>query len=117
MLYEKFVYYMFYKFKGVILVMDDFLYKIVLDLLDKIVWDKVVFLVGCLDIDIIGFLLIINNGELVYKMLLFKKYVDKCYEVKILGIMIEDDILVFDKGIILKDFICLLVLLEIVEVN
>ncbi|HFH7733644.1 TPA: pseudouridine synthase [Streptococcus agalactiae] len=115
--YEKFVYYMLHKPKGAISATDDPSHKTVLDLLDKTARDKAVFPVGRLDIDTTGLLLITNNGELAHKMLSPKKHVDKCYEAKISGIMTEDDILAFDKGIILKDFTCLPALLEIVEVN
>ncbi|HGD4368893.1 TPA: pseudouridine synthase [Streptococcus agalactiae] len=103
--YEKFVYYMLHKPKGVISATDDPSHKTVLDLLDKTARDKAVFPVGRLDIDTTGLLLSP------------KKHVDKCYEAKISGIMTEDDILAFDNGIILKDFTCLPALLEIVEVN
>lgn len=67
--YEKFVYYMLHKPKGVISATDDPSHKTVLDLLDKTARDKAVFPVGRLDIDTTGLLLITNNGELAHKML------------------------------------------------
>ncbi|HEO1921025.1 TPA: rRNA pseudouridine synthase, partial [Streptococcus agalactiae] len=47
--YEKFVYYMLHKPKGVISATDDPSHKTVLDLLDKTARDKAVFPVGRLD--------------------------------------------------------------------
>ena len=64
---------------------------------------KQVFPVGRLDIDTHGLLLLTNNGDLAHAMLSPKKHVDKIYQAKVDGIMDQEDILAFEKGIELKD--------------
>lgn len=104
--YEKFIYYMLNKPKGVISATEDDHHKTVLDLLDKTAWDKEVFPVGRLDIDTHGLLLLTNNGKLAHAMLSPKKHVDKLYCAKVAGIMTDEDVKAFADGIELKDFTC-----------
>lgn len=54
LVYEKYVYYLLNKPKGVISATEDNHHQTVLDLLDKTAWDKEVFPVGRLDIDTHG---------------------------------------------------------------
>ena len=118
--YEKYLYYMLNKPKGVISATEDKHYKTVLDLLDKVAWDKEVFPVGRLDIDTHGFLLLTNNGKLAHAMLSPKKHVDKTYRAQIAGLMTPTDVTAFANGIVLKDFTCQpaqLVILETDEMN
>lgn len=76
------------------------------------------FLVGCLDKDIEGLLIIMNDGIFVYNLFLFKKYIDKIYYVKIDGDVILVDVEVFVVGIEFDDgYICKLVCLEIIILN
>lgn len=69
LIYERFVYYLLNKPKGVISATEDDKYRTVLDLLDENARQKEVFPVGWLDIDTHGFLLLTNNGALAHAML------------------------------------------------
>ena len=115
--YEKFVYYLLNKPKGYISATEDERHKTVLDLLDETALQKEVFPVGRLDIDTHGLLLLTNNGDLAHAMLSPKKHVDKIYQAKVDGIMDQEDILAFEKGIELKDHTCQPAKLEIVSVD
>lgn len=115
--YQKYVYYMLNKPKGVISATEDNHHKTVLDLLDKTAWDKEVFPVGRLDIDTHGLLFLTNNGKLAHAMLSPKKHVDKLYRAKVAGIMTAEDVEHFAKGIELKDFTCQPAQLEILEID
>ena len=88
-----------------------------LDLLDDTARHKQVFPVGRLDIDTHGLLLLTNNGDLAHTMLSPKKHVDKIYQAKVDGIMNQEDILAFEKGIELKDHTCQPAKLEIISVD
>ena len=72
---------------------------------------------GRLDIDTHGLLLLTNNGDLAHAMLSPKKHVDKIYQAKVDGIMNQEDILAFEKGIELKDHTCQPAKLEILSVD
>ncbi len=113
--YEKFVYYLLNKPKGVISATEDNYHKTVLDLLDKKAHDKEVFPVGRLDIDTHGLLLLTNNGNLAHAMLSPKKHVTKIYQAQVEGIMTEEDVDAFRKGIVLEDFTCEPARLSILE--
>ena len=115
--HETFVYYLLNKPQGVISATEDSRHKTVLDLLDETARHKQVFPVGRLDIDTHGLLLLTNNGDLAHAMLSPKKHVDKIYQAKVAGIMDEEDILAFEKGIKLKDHTCQPAKLEIVSVD
>ncbi len=115
--YEKFVYYMLNKPKGVISATEDDRHKTVLDLLDKTAWDKEVFPVGRLDIDTHGLLLLTNNGKLAHAMLSPKKHVDKLYRAKVAGVMTDEDVKAFADGIELKDFTCQPAQLDIIKAD
>ncbi|SNU08787.1 16S rRNA pseudouridine516 synthase [Streptococcus equinus] len=115
--YEKFVYYMLNKPKGVISATEDDHHKTVLDLLDKTAWDKEVFPVGRLDIDTHGLLLLTNNGKLAHAMLSPKKHVDKLYRAKVAGVMTDEDVKAFADGIELKDFTCQPAQLDIIKAD
>ena len=58
-----------------------------------------------------------NNGDLAHAMLSPKKHVDKIYQAKVDGIMDQEDILAFEKGIELKDHTCQPAKLDIVSVD
>lgn len=115
--YESFVYYLLNKPKGVISATEDNHHKTVLDLLDQTARHKEVFPVGRLDIDTTGLLLLTNNGQLAHAMLSPKKHVNKDYLADVAGIMDEEDIKAFEKGIALKDVICQPAKLEILSVD
>ncbi|MBF0778386.1 pseudouridine synthase [Streptococcus cuniculi] len=115
--YEKFVYYLLNKPKGVISATEDSKHRTVLDLLDATARQKEVFPVGRLDIDTHGLLLLTNNGALAHEMLSPKKHVEKLYQAEVAGIMTQEDSSRFAQGIELKDFTCQPADLEIVEVD
>lgn len=115
--YEKFVYYLLNKPKGVISATRDDQHQTVLDLLDETAQQKAVFPVGRLDIDTHGLLLLTNNGPLSHAMLSPKRHVDKLYQAQVAGIMDQADIECFAAGIELRDFTCQPARLEIVEAD
>ena len=115
--YEEFVYYMMNKPKGVISATEDPKHRTVLDLLDVIAQSKEVFPVGRLDIDTHGLLLLTNNGQLAHALLSPKRHVDKTYLAQVKGIMAQEDVEIFAKGIPLKDFTCQPARLELVSID
>lgn len=115
--YEEFVYYMVNKPQGVISATEDSKHRTVLDLLDDLARTKEVFPVGRLDIDTHGLLLLTNDGQLAHALLSPKRHVDKTYLAHVEGIMTQEDVETFVKGIPLKDFTCQPAKLEIVSVD
>ena len=115
--YEEFVYYMMNKPQGVISATEDPKHKTVLDLMDDYARAKEVFPVGRLDIDTHGLLLLTNDGKLAHALLSPKRHVDKTYLAQVKGIMTDEDIETFDKGIPLKDFTCQPAKLELVSID
>ena len=115
--YEEFVYYMMNKPKGVISATEDPKHRTVLDLLDDIAQSKEVFPVGRLDIDTHGLLLLTNDGQLAHALLSPKRHVDKTYQAQVKGIMAQEDVEIFAKGIPLKDFTCQPARLEILSTD
>ena len=115
--YEEFVYYMMNKPKGVISATEDPKHRTVLDLLDDIARSKEVFPVGRLDIDTHGLLFLTNDGKLAHTLLSPKRHVDKTYLAQVKGIMTQEDVETFAKGIPLKDFTCQPARLELVSIE
>jgi pseudouridylate synthase len=115
LVYEKFVYYLLNKPKGVISATEDDRHKTVLDLLDDTARQKEVFPVGRLDVDTHGFLLLTNNGQLSHAMLSPKRHVAKVYQAQVAGLIDQADVERFAQGIELKDFTCQPAQLEILE--
>ena len=115
--YEEFVYYMMNKPQGVISATEDSTHRTVLDLLDDIARTKEVFPVGRLDIDTHGLLLLTNDGQLAHALLSPKRHVDKTYLAHVEGIMAQEDVETFVKGIPLKDFTCQSAKLELVSLD
>ena len=115
--YEEFVYYMMNKPQGVISATEDPKHRTVLDLLDDIALSKEVFPVGRLDIDTHGLLLLTNDGQLAHALLSPKRHVDKTYLAQVKGMMTQEDVETFAKGIPLKDFTCQPAKLELVSIE
>ena len=115
--YEEFVYYMMNKPQGVISATEDPKHKTVLDLMDDYARAKEVFPVGRLDIDTHGLLLLTNDGKLAHALLSPKRHVDKTYLAQVNGIMTDEDIETFAKGIPLKDFTCQPAKLELLSID
>ena len=100
--YSEFEYYMMNKPAGVLSATNDKRQKTVLDLIDG-QHRKDLFPVGRLDKDTVGLLLITNNGKLAHELLSPSKHVDKTYLAKVDGVINEDDVKAFEKGIKLDD--------------
>ena len=115
--YEEFVYYMMNKPQGVISATEDPKHRTVLDLLDNLARSKEVFPVGRLDIDTHGLLLLTNDGKLAHALLSPKRHVDKTYLAQVKGMMTQEDVETFAKGISLKDFTCQPAILELVSID
>jgi 16S rRNA pseudouridine516 synthase len=101
--YRKFIYIMLNKPQGVISATEDERDETVIDLLDI---DYQVFKpapVGRLDKDTEGLLLLTNDGELNHMLLSPKRHVPKKYFAKIEGVVSEEDIIKFSKGVVLED--------------
>ena len=101
--YREFVYIMLNKPDGYISATFDKYDPIVLDLIDQSYLVFEPFPVGRLDKDTEGLLVLTNDGELAHRVLSPKKHVPKTYYAKIQGKVTEEDILAFEKGVILDD--------------
>lgn len=101
--YKEFVYLMMHKPPGVISATEDDNHETVVDLLEMedAIFDP--FPVGRLDIDTEGFLLLTNDGKLSHQLLSPKKHVPKKYYAKVAGVVTEEDVKAFQKGVILDD--------------
>ncbi len=101
--YKEFIYLMLNKPDGYISATFDKRDPIVLDLIDKedLVFEP--FPVGRLDKDTEGLLVLTNDGQLAHRVLSPKKHVPKTYYAKIEGIVTEEDIKAFAKGVTLDD--------------
>lgn len=91
-------YYLFYKPAGCVSATEDSLHKTVMDYLADTV-RKDLFPVGRLDIDTEGLLLITNDGMLAHELLSPTKHVEKTYYAKIDGIVKNEDVNLFEKGV------------------
>ena len=100
--YKSYEYYMLNKPAGVVSATSDSKEKTVVDLIDE-KKRKDLFPVGRLDKDTEGLLLITNDGELAHKLLSPKKHVDKLYYAKVEGVVTEEDIDTFAKGLDIGD--------------
>lgn len=92
---------------------DQFGRPTVLDLLDGV--KERVFPVGRLDYDTGGLLILTNDGELTYRITHPKHHVDKTYTAVVEGIMDEQDITAFNKGLTIEDYITAPAKLEILK--
>ena len=101
--YREFVYMMLNKPDGYISATFDKYDPIVLDLIDQSYLVFEPFPVGRLDKDTEGLLVLTNDGQLAHSVLSPKKHVPTTYYAKIQGKVTEEDILAFEKGVILDD--------------
>lgn len=98
LVYEKYEYYMFHKPAGCVSATEDNIHKTVMDYITDTVHDDL-FPVGRLDIDTEGLLLITNDGALAHNLLSPAKHVAKTYYAKIDGMVTDEDVNLFKKGI------------------
>lgn len=101
--YKEYVYYMLNKPPGVVSATEDLRDQTVIDLLDPLAQHFKPFPVGRLDKDTEGLLLLTNDGELAHNLLSPKKHVPKKYYAKIDGVVTEEDVEAFEKGVELDD--------------
>ena len=101
--YREFVYIMLNKPDGYISATFDKYDPIVLDLIDQSYLVFEPFPVGRLDKDTEGLLVLTNDGQLAHRVLSPKKHVPKTYYAKIQGKVTEEDIIAFEKGVIIDD--------------
>lgn len=95
--YEEYEYYMLHKPAGVVSATTDVKDKTVIDLITDSK-RKDLFPVGRLDKDTEGLLLITNDGDMAHRLLAPKKHVDKVYYAKVAGIVTQEDVEIFKKG-------------------
>lgn len=98
LVYEKYEYYMFHKPAGCVSATEDNIHKTVMDYITDTVHDDL-FPVGRLDIDTEGLLLITNDGALAHNLLSPAKHVAKTYYAKIDGMVTDEDVNLFEKGV------------------
>ena len=96
--YCEYEYYLFHKPAGCVTATADNLHKTVMDYLTDTVRSDL-FPVGRLDIDTEGLLLITNNGALAHDLLSPSKHVAKTYYAVIEGMVTEEDVNLFKKGV------------------
>lgn len=98
LLFQKFVYYMLNKPRGVVSATRDNTADTVIDLIrsDR---KKDLFPVGRLDKDTEGLLLVTNDGELAHRLLSPRKHVDKTYLVGVLNPLSEEEAKALEQGV------------------
>ena len=115
--YNKYVYIMLNKPKGVISASDGKGEKTVVDLLPKDMQRKNLFPAGRLDKDTTGFVLITDDGDFAHRILSPKSHIPKTY-IATLDKPIDGDIIAaFEKGVELKDEVCMPAKLSKVDGN
>lgn len=101
--YEELQYYMLHKPAGIISASDDKRQVTVVDLIRDDFFGgqarKDLFPVGRLDKDTEGLLIITNDGPLAHRLLAPKHHIDKTYYAVVSGIVTEQDMKTFAKGI------------------
>ncbi len=98
-----FVYIMMHKPAGVVSATEDSREKTVLDLLPEHLQRRGLFPVGRLDKDTEGLLLLTDDGALAHRLLSPKKHIDKVYYAEVDGILTQQAVEDFEKGMILGD--------------
>ncbi|WP_059103756.1 pseudouridine synthase [Shouchella shacheensis] len=101
--YQKFVYLMLNKPKGVVSATEDNLHQTVIDLVKDNWGHKQLFPVGRLDKDTEGLLLLTNDGSYSHRLMAPKKHVPKRYAAVIEGRVTDEDVARFKEGVVLED--------------
>ncbi|MBS4462331.1 rRNA pseudouridine synthase [Aerococcaceae bacterium zg-B36] len=115
--YEAFSYLLLNKPEGIISATEDDYHETVIDWIGPEFAHLKLFPVGRLDIDTTGLLLLTNNGQLSHQLLSPKRHVSKRYYAEIDGIVTEEMVVKFAKGLNLGDFTTLPAKLEVLYVN
>lgn len=114
--HKKYHYYMLDKPTGVLTATRDSKQKTVLELLSPQLQRLGLFPVGRLDKDTSGLLLLTDDGDFAHRVISPKFGVEKLYYARVEGEPGEQDVLAFEKGLVLKDGTqCLPAKLEIVS--
>ena len=100
--YRPYEYFILHKPQGYVCARKDNVYPTVMELI-KTATRHDLSPVGRLDQDTEGLLLITNDGQLSHKLLSPKNHVDKTYLARLTGIVNEDDIRAFAKGLDIGD--------------
>lgn len=101
--YKQFVYLMMNKPAGYISATEDVAAPTVIELVPEEYAHYNLFPVGRLDKDTEGLLLLTNDGRLAHELLAPKKHVPKTYFVRIEGLVTEEHVKVFSRGVTLDD--------------
>ena len=101
--YSRFRYYMIDKPCGVLTATEDSRQKTVMDLISPEMKRMGLFPVGRLDKDTSGLLLLTNDGEFSHRVISPKSCVEKRYYARVDGEATAEDVLAFEKGIVLGD--------------
>jgi len=101
--YRKFIYIIMNKPVGVISATHDNKLKTAIDLLPDEFSCFDLFPAGRLDIDTEGMLLLTNDGQLAHNLLSPKRHVPKRYYAIVDGLVTEEDVKLFQEGIVLDD--------------
>ena len=107
--YKPYVYLMLNKPSGYVSATKDNVHPTVVDLI-KGYHQYDLFPVGRLDLDTEGLLLLTNDGDFAHKLLAPSRHHSKLYYAKVDGIMNQEDVLEFEKGMMIDQ-----VLIEIFE--
>lgn len=99
LIYQKYIYIMMNKPKGVISATEDSISRTVIDLLEEKDCIFEPFPVGRLDKDTEGLLLLTDDGMLAHELLSPRKHVDKVYFAKVSGQFGENEIARFKEGL------------------
>ena len=101
--FQKFVYIMLNKPKGVVSATNDKNEKTVIDLVPKEYKRRNLFPAGRLDITTTGFVLITDDGDFAHRILSPKNHIEKTYEARLAEKVTDEQIKRISEGIKLKD--------------
>ena len=119
--YTKYIYLMMNKPAGVVSATIDNHDKTVIDLLEEKHAKFKPFLVGRLDKDTVGLILITNDGEMNHRLISPKWHVDKVYFARVKGSVDDETVKTFLEGVTIddegRDYKCMPAKLEILKVQ
>lgn len=113
--YEPQCYLMLHKPKGVVSARTDAQEQTVLSLLPDNLQHRDITMVGRLDKDTTGLLLLTNDGAMVHQLTNPKKHQAKVYHLEYEGKLVEDAVEQCEKGLVLHDFVALPSRLRLLE--
>lgn len=105
--YNKFIYIMMNKPKGVISASDSSAEKTIIDILPQEMKRKKLFPAGRLDKDTTGFMLITDDGDFAHRILSPKNHIPKTYIADLDKPFDDELVKAFESGVWLKDDLCM----------